>query len=168
MGMTKREMAEHILDSEPVFIHLDPRHPEVRVPEEFRKGPMLVLQFGRGSQLPIPIRDLEVDRDGIRGTLSFQRVPHYVDVPWAAVYAIVNQAGSGAVWAEDAPPEIQEKRTRAAVETSVKREALRAVPPTPGDEPSAVKPAIRHAGFASGRSTTKKGTRLPEYMRIVK
>lgn len=41
------------------------------------------LEIGLNTQ--IPIRDLRVDEQGISGTLSFSRVPHFVVLPWEAV-----------------------------------------------------------------------------------
>lgn len=38
-----------------------------------------------GLNTPVPIPDLHVDEQGIRGTISFNRTAHYVIIPWLAV-----------------------------------------------------------------------------------
>lgn len=91
-----------------MFIHLDPRRPDVAVPKWFMGQPQLVLQVGLNMAIPIP--DLKVDDQGITCTLSFNRAPFWCKIPWSAVYALVGEDGRGGVWAEDVPPEIQLQR----------------------------------------------------------
>ncbi len=91
-----------------MFIHLDPRRPDVVVPKWFMGQPQLVLQVGLNMAIPIP--DLRVDEQGITCTLSFNRSPFWCKIPWSAVYALVGEDGRGGVWAEDVPPEIQLQR----------------------------------------------------------
>jgi len=88
-----------------VFIHLDPRRAGVVVPARFRSQPQLVLQVGRGMAPPIP--DLEVDAEGIRGTLSFDRVGCHCTIPWPSVHALVGDDKKGMVWPDDVPDEVQ-------------------------------------------------------------
>jgi hypothetical protein len=103
------------------------------VPQPFRAQAELVLQFG--YQLRVPIPDLEVDEEGITGTLSFARRPFWCRVPWSAVYAIAGEDGRGFRWAEDMPRD----GATAAREAEAKRPKLRAVgkdEPAPASEPS--------------------------------
>ncbi len=51
------------------------------------------LDFGINMVVPIP--DLQVDELGIRGTLSFSRVPFHVSVPWRFVIGIQLLDGDG-------------------------------------------------------------------------
>lgn len=88
-----------------MFIHLDPRRPEVTVPKWFTGQPQLVLQVGLNMAIPIP--DLKVDEKGITCTLSFNRAPFWCKIPWTAIYALVGEDGRGGVWPDDVPPEIQ-------------------------------------------------------------
>lgn len=100
----KKLVAEQLLEESSVFVHVDPRSEEVIVPTGFEQGPQLVLQFGYNLALPIP--DLEIDEFGIRGTLSFRQTPFFCDLPWSAIFALVDEEGRGLVWPESMPPEL--------------------------------------------------------------
>jgi hypothetical protein len=106
----KREVARALLEKESFFIHLDPRRAGVQVPAQFRAQPQLVLQVGRDLAIPIP--DLDLGAAGITATLSFEHRPFTCTIPWAAVYALVGEDGTGGVWEEDAPPEVAAERPR--------------------------------------------------------
>jgi hypothetical protein len=101
---SKKQVATALLEGTSFFIHLDPRRPGVLVPEKFRAQPQLVLQVGK--QLATPIPDLVIDDAGITATLSFSQKPFFCRVPWPAVYALLDEAGRGQLWAEDVPPEV--------------------------------------------------------------
>ncbi len=94
-----------------MFIHLDPRRPDVLVPKWFTGQPQLVLQVGLNMAIPIP--DLKVDDDGISCTLSFNRSPFWCKIPWTAVYALISEDGRAGVWPDDVPPEIQQQKQAA-------------------------------------------------------
>jgi len=95
-----------------MFIHLDPRRPDVLVPKGFMGQPQLVLQVGLNMAIPIP--DLKIDEGGVSCTLSFNRAPFWCRIPWTAVYALVGEDGRGGVWPDDVPPEIQQQKPAAA------------------------------------------------------
>lgn len=101
----KKEVALALLDESSMFIHLDPRRPDVAVPKGFMGQPQLVLQVGHNTAIPIP--DLKVDDGGISCTLYFNRAPFWCNIPWHAIYALVGEDGRGGVWPDDVPPEIQ-------------------------------------------------------------
>lgn len=104
----KKEVALALLEESSMFIHLDPRRPDVLVPKWFMGQPQLVLQVGLNMAIPIP--DLKVDDFGISCTLSFNRAPFWCRIPWTAIYALVGEDGRGGVWADDVPPEIQRQK----------------------------------------------------------
>lgn len=101
---SKKEQLLKLLERGSVFVHLDPRREGVSVPAWLAKKPQLVLQLG--LNFPIPIRDLEIDQDGVRCTLSFNRSPYYCVLPWHAVYALVAEDGDVTVWPSDLPSEL--------------------------------------------------------------
>jgi stringent starvation protein B len=101
----KKEVALALLEESSLFIHLDPRRPNVVVPKYFMTQPQLVLQVGLNMAIPIP--DLHLDEDGITCTLSFNRSPFWCSIPWTSVYALIGEDGRGGVWPEDVPPEVQ-------------------------------------------------------------
>ena len=100
----KKDVMLELLAKSGVFVYLDPRREGVVVPAGFKKQPELMLQLG--LNMAVPIRDLEVDDEGISCTLSFNRSPFWCRMPWHAVFALVSDEDRrGAVWAEDAPRE---------------------------------------------------------------
>ena len=106
----KKEVALALLEESSLFIHLDPRRPDVVVPKYFMTQPQLVLQVGLNMSIPIP--DLHVDEAGLTCTLSFNRSPFWCSIPWSAVYALIGEDGRGGVWPEDVPPEVQLQQQR--------------------------------------------------------
>lgn len=113
----KREVAEALLERGSVFLHLDPRHEGVSIPAWLRKQPQVVLQVGLGMAIPIP--DLEVDDEGVRATLSFNRSPYWCVIPWDAVFALVGDDGRGRVFLDSMPAEIRREVDREATATQV-------------------------------------------------
>jgi hypothetical protein len=124
----KKDVVLELLETTGVFLHLDPRREGVVVPPHFKKQPELVLQVG--LNMPVPIRDLQVDDDGVHCTLSFNRSPFWCSMPWPSIFAVRSDLDArGFVWPADVPPESSIGRAAAAP----KRPALRAVSP---DEPA--------------------------------
>jgi stringent starvation protein B len=140
----KKDVALALLEHSTVFVHLDPRKEDVRVPPWFRKQPQLVLQVG--LNMPVPIPDLNLDEQGLSCTLSFNRSPHFCRVPWSAIYALVGESGRGMVWPDDVPAEVA-AQAQPAQKADEKRGHLRAVAPeqaraAPNGKPKATpKPA---------------------------
>lgn len=101
---SKKEQLQRLLKHGSVFVHLDPRRDGVMVPPWLANKYQLVLQLGLNFAIPIP--DLEVDDDGVRCTLSFNRSPYHCDLPWSAVYALVAEDGQVTLWPTELPPEL--------------------------------------------------------------
>lgn len=57
------------------------------MPKHFQGSTLLHI----GLNMQIPIHDLRVDENGISGTLSFNRVPHFVILPWEAVQEFMSE-----------------------------------------------------------------------------
>lgn len=139
----KHELMLKLLEHGSVFMHLDPRRPGVVVPLHFRTQSQLVLQIG--LNFPIPIRDLEIDAEGVRCTLSFNRQPFYCIVPWSGVYAMVSEDGQVTVWPSELPPELMQPAEGPAAAAPSGAQAVRARKPkdkstkkTPRSTPSLV------------------------------
>lgn len=122
----KIDIARALLVRGSVFVHLDPRHEGVCVPEYLRMQPQLVLQVGFNLVVPIP--DLRFDAEGLSATLSFQRTPFYCEVPWEAIFALTGDEGEGLVWPESLPEEIHAEVDREVGRRVRPRDARR----TPG------------------------------------
>ena len=122
----KKSVMEELLRGSSVFIHLDPRKTEVKVPMWFTKQHQLVLQVGLNMAVSIP--DLLVDDTGVSCTLSFNRAPFYCRMPWTAIYALVGEDGRGMVWPEDVPREVLTNGTGQSSPSTARGGHLRAVP----------------------------------------
>jgi len=121
--LPKREAMDSLMTQGDVLLQLDPRVEGVSVPASYRDQALLVLRIG--LDMPIPIPDLELDDDGITATLSFDRTPHAVVIPWEAVFGMVTEHGQGLLWTSDVPLEILDQMLLANADE----------PPEP-DEPS--------------------------------
>ncbi|MBL8683435.1 MAG: hypothetical protein JNK05_29975 [Myxococcales bacterium] len=191
----KHELMLKLLEHGSVFMHLDPRREGVIVPLFLRDRSQLVLQIG--LNFPIPIRDLEIDKDGVRCTLSFNRQPFYCIVPWSGVYALVGEDGQVTVWPSDLPAELvppadanapQAVRTRKPKDKSAKK--ARGAQPTTDSEPTeradestTAQPQLALAasegttdanasstteGEGAPKKFTRSGRELPPWLRVVK
>ena len=152
----KKDVALTLLESSTVFMHLDPRLEQVRVPPWFKRQPQLVLQVG--LNMPVPIPDLNLDEIGVSCTLSFNRSPFFCYVPWKAIYALVGEDGRGMVWPEDIPPEVA-AQAQARAQGAAPRAHLRAVSADTSDESPQPAPAPAPAAAAPAPERKKRGRR---------
>jgi stringent starvation protein B len=143
----KKDVVLALLEADDVYIHLDPRRDEVRVPKWFKQQPHLVLQIG--LNMPVPITDLEVSDDSVSCTLSFNRSPFFCLIPWRAVYALVGADGRAMVWPDDIPPEVAAQAAKAARQQAPEKEKrgghLRAVSEDSEAEPAPEEAAPKDA-----------------------
>lgn len=155
----KKDVALALLEQSTVFVHLDPRSERVHVPVWFKKQPQLVLQVGLNMAVPIP--DLQVDDEGLSCTLSFSRTPHFCQIPWAVVFALVGDNGRGMVWPDDVPPEVTAQAENQARDKAKAEEAagrLRAVPAPVEAAPAA---AAETPARKKRKSRAKKPAAVP-------
>jgi stringent starvation protein B len=129
----KKDVILALLERSSVFIHLDPRHPDVRVPPWFKKQPQLVLQVGLNLAVRIP--DLDIGDEAVSCTLSFNRSPFFCYVPWSAVFGLMGEDGKGMLWPKDIPPEVAAQQAERTQKEKA-REHVRPVPATAPDEPA--------------------------------
>jgi stringent starvation protein B len=140
----KKDVALALLEQSTVYVHLDPRSERVHVPIWFKKQPQLVLQIGLNMAVPIP--DLQVDDEGLSCTLSFSRTPHFCQIPWSVVFALVGENGRGMVWPDDVPPEVTaqaENQARDKAKAEETQGRLRAVQALPAEDAPAAAPKKR-------------------------
>jgi stringent starvation protein B len=163
----KKDVALALLESSTLFMHLDPRHDEVKVPPWFKRQPQLVLQVG--LNMPVPIPDLNVDDDGVSCTLSFNRTPFFCYVPWAAIYALVGEDHRGMVWPDDVPAEVTaqvqpqaEAKPRPQLRALSSSEArTEPAPPEPATEGKVQPEARLEAARAQKKQQQKKKATKP-------
>jgi len=145
----KKDVALALLEQASVFVHVDPRLDEVRVPPWFKRQPQLVLQIG--LNMPVPIPDLDVSDHGLSCTLSFNRSPFLCQIPWGSVFALVGESGRGMVWPDDVPPEVaaqaqkQAKPKLASVPDAAKEEPVALAEKAPARKKSKKAPALAAA-----------------------
>ena len=163
-----------LLQGPSVFIHLDPRKPEVVVPPYFKKQSQLVLQVGLNMAIPIP--DLKVDDEGVTCTLSFNRRPFWCRLPWTAIYALVGEAldgedMKGMLWPDDVPAEIAAQREGKGQQAGPQagpqrarpqREAKRKVVVVPPSEPKPAPVPPRFGERAEAESLTAETAAMPQ------
>ena len=136
----KKELLLALLTESVVQVHLDGRAQGVELPEWLRTESRVILDIG--YDMPVPILDLEIDDQGFRCTLSFQRTPFLCRVPWEAIYGIIDAEQRGAVYVEDMPPELRaliETRAKpalAAEERTIEETAPSDLEPSPSPAPS--------------------------------
>ncbi len=108
-----------------------------------------------GLRMAVPIPDLQVDELGIRGTLSFSRVPFHVSIPWRFVIGIQlldaegkpgkpPEPGKKKRWLVDVTADIPfdpKYQDFARVPETVAPPTLRSVPKAPAARPEADEPA---------------------------
>jgi Stringent starvation protein B len=151
----KKDVALALLEESSVFIHLDPRRPDVVVPRSFMGQPQLVLQVGLNMAIPIP--DLKLDDLYITCTLSFNQRPFWCRIPWTAVYALVGEDGRGGVWADDVPPEIQLQKQQQAKPSPAKRPRPRLAAVAGGAAPERARPAATEGSSEAGPEERAQG-----------
>lgn len=105
--LSKREALESLLSHGDVLLQLDPRADGVVVPPDLSGQPLLVLRIG--LDMPVPIPDLDISDQLVQATLSFNREPYHVKVPWHAVFGMVSEGGQGLLWTGDVPTEVMEQ-----------------------------------------------------------
>ena len=104
--LDKREAVEAALRLGEARIIVDSRQPGVVVPGHLRQQD-LVLKLSHRYEG----HDLETAERGITCTLSFDRRPFYVVVPWAALYAVRGADEVVTVWPiPDEPPVLTKRR----------------------------------------------------------
>ena len=135
-----------------VYVHLDPRSDSVLVPAWFKTQPQLVLQIGLNLAVPIP--DLDVGRESISCTLSFNRRAEFCRIPWEAIYGLVGEDGRGMIWPESVPPEV----ASAASGRSSKRPPLQVAPEADDKQPAAVKLQPKAKSSSGGKARSGKAT----------
>jgi stringent starvation protein B len=109
--MSKRKMVSMLLDNYPsVLVMIDATNAAVIVPSGIRSH-NITLRFGR--RLHPAIVDMKVDDLAISGTLDFDGVPFWCDVPWEHVHAVsTDRDGWLVIW----PSAVVERRDPPAPE----------------------------------------------------
>ena len=89
------------------FVVIDPSKGVTGLPEQWAHQQAVTLQFG--DVLPVPVRDLKYDCKELEATLSFDRRPHFVTIPWAAVVTMWEKGGL-AIRFPTEPPAVSESQ----------------------------------------------------------
>lgn len=163
-----------------IYIHLDPRAEDVHVPSWFKKQPQLVLQVGLNMAVPIP--DLDVGKEAISCTLSFNRRPEFCRIPWDAIYGLVGEDGRGMIWPESVPAEVAsaadgrspvaaekaKPKLRLAGSEEEPEEAVAAQTETPAPESKPADSIEPPEALVAEKAQSTRKRELPSYLRVVK
>lgn len=101
----KLEYFADLLDLGKTDIMIDAGNAEVLVPADFKGNPALMLSWSHKFRLS----DFEYDEEGVSGTLSFNRIPFSVFVPWDAVWMVClssDPEGTSRMWECSMPQSI--------------------------------------------------------------
>ncbi len=91
-----------LLSEGDAMVCLDARQPDVMVPKAYKNDPSLNLIFNLNFRRPI-----DIQKEGIYVTLSFNGRPHKCEIPFEAVWAIYEpKMKKGQVWEESLPKDI--------------------------------------------------------------
>ena len=94
--ISRYKVAEFLLEEGVVMVRILRNRPNVVLPE-FLDTPIVNLNFS----YRYGISDFAVDERGIRASLSFRKIPHFCDIPWSAVCAIMSEKTDQIfVWAD--------------------------------------------------------------------
>ncbi|HVU01456.1 MAG TPA: ClpXP protease specificity-enhancing factor SspB [Polyangiaceae bacterium] len=153
----KKDVMLALLQRSSVFINLDPRGEDVRVPPWFKKQPQLVLQVGLNMAVRIP--DLDVGDEAVSCTLSFNRSPFFCWIPWRAVFALVGDDGKGMMWPSDIPKEVAAAQAERAQKEQARPE-LRSIGPAPAAPAPAAASATQKKAEPGKRSRKRSPARV--------
>lgn len=111
--LPKKDVVLALLEQGLTMVHLDPRRPEVDVPQSFKSDPVLRLNLSYRFGIP----DFEVGDDGIVCTLHFSRDgDHRCVIPWSALFGATSQVSQdGRMWMESMPVEMRVDLARRSV-----------------------------------------------------
>lgn len=101
----KADTLQQALTTGPVLVTFDPRAEGVQLPAEYKTGHQLSVRVGYNLLPPI---HLEIGPPALVATLSFNKRPAVVIIPWSCVYAMRSE-GTGAmagIWVDSAPIEV--------------------------------------------------------------
>lgn len=107
----KRKAFEDLLKTNRLYLTLDTRVEGVKIPSEHQGKSALTIIFG--LDMPVPLKDMVVDDNGIEVTLSFKRSSHHCSIPWDAVWYLVPVGDREGVLFEHSLPEAVKKKLKA-------------------------------------------------------
>lgn len=101
----KWRTVERLMKLGTVLVHINSRNCLSVIPDHLVGRDQVVFQIGH--DMPVPIRDLQLNERGFSGTLSFSGVGSWVYVVWEDVYAVVsdNRVDSK-IWFDSLPPRL--------------------------------------------------------------
>ncbi|MFQ5450806.1 MAG: ClpXP protease specificity-enhancing factor SspB [Nitrospinaceae bacterium] len=125
-----------LLSEGDAMVCLDARNPEVQVPKAYKNDPSLNLIFNLNFKRPI-----DINRDGIFVTLSFNGRPHKCVIPFDSVWAIYEPLmKKGQVWEDSLPRDINLAEQK--IHKSPPKKELKGIPLKPEKSPGAPPPVL--------------------------
>ncbi len=100
------------------MVFVDSRHKDVDLPDYLMGIEHVALEFGYNME-PTPIEDLTISPLAIAATLTFNRTPYLIFIPWDSVEAITDNKGVG-VYYGTAPTAVSKEDVLHLQETTEK------------------------------------------------
>lgn len=100
----KRIQVEQELQKGKVLVHLDPRNPDVDVPDNLREQPVLALNFSH----QFPFANIEIGPVFLSASLSFGGERYHCKVPYSSIFCLTQTTSRKQHWfADSLPNELQ-------------------------------------------------------------
>jgi stringent starvation protein B len=141
----KLRMFARLIEQGMTMVSLDARREGVRVPHHLAGELLLNLNFS----LRFGIDDFAFDDDGVRASLTFNKVPFFCEIPWSAVFQMTSTVNADRMmWPDSLPAELAD-----LVPPQVRPSSPRPAAPTPAVTPAPVA-AVPVAGPSSTEATS--------------
>lgn len=100
----KKTIFNHLVVANNVYVQF--RTEGATLPERLYREESACLVWG--FDRVVPIRDMRSDDEGVSGTLSFGRTPHWCKIPWDNIFAMhTGDESSLRMWPESMPTAIR-------------------------------------------------------------
>jgi hypothetical protein len=88
-----RQWFEELWNGPGILLAVDPKHSQVVLPEYlYKQDAHIVLDYDPCAI--VPINDLHTNDEGIKATLSFDRIPCHTFVPWGAIKGFLTRGSA--------------------------------------------------------------------------
>lgn len=98
-GKDKKQIIKKLLEQEYLLLHINPKAPEVKIPENHAKGPVLTLKVSFRFQ-----GRMDLNENLIQAMLLFNGQYFDCHIPWDAIWGCTAADGKNFLWPENLDP----------------------------------------------------------------
>jgi len=99
---SKRSLISTLLNLDYIYIFVNPKNGEVKLPENLKSQESVTLRLSRHFK-----GELKIEADHILAVLSFNSVYHACYLPYSCIWAVASPDGQTILWLEDAPESVK-------------------------------------------------------------